>query len=497
MQTKVLYNPYLHQQAIHDSEVKRKFVMQPVRSGKDICLVNDNTKNLLKLMPMWKARPKTMVPKWNVWFVAETYKLLEQLYLDVLSYTPRELIIGSPSPELPKVSPKIKIVNGCTFSFRSAKNEAYLVAEGVDRLNITEAGELPRTAWELLRSRLSSPDRFQTSTLLANGTPRGQIDPANPIANHWFWDEIQAARSGQKKNADGWYWFEDKQLFGNIDHPILSLTPEGRAEIEDARNDPNFSERKFREDFLGECLPALIGDSAIKGFITSLHIGEMSFMPKLKLHRWWDFGRNYPAVTYHQFTEDNVWCWIGESVFTNADKLDTELADDVIEYTEQNFRNSDGGKLKQAQIVDRGDFEATHKEDSRRENTVEVLKSKGINLICETKRQGDEQLAIDVINARMRKNGDGTVNFMIHPRCTLGIRCLQGAWIYQTGKMGQYEYRKSSIAELHPWIDIFDTIKYGIVGVVQKQHDKVEAHSNQRPRGQKKIDSVTKAVYYE
>lgn len=497
MQTKVLYDPYLHQQAIHDSDAKYKFVMQPVRSGKNIANVNDNSKDMIMKHPMWRERDEKISPKWNVWWIAETYKLLEQLWRDVLAYTPREFIIGNPSTKPPMQNPEIQLIDGGRFSFRSALIEERLVGEGVDRVNITEAGELKRTAWELLRARIVSPDRFKTSTLFAEGTPRGQIDPANPIMNHYFWDEIQAARSGQKKNAEGWYWFEDKQLYGNIDHPILSLTPEGRAEIDEARNDPNFSERKFREDFLGECLPALIGDSAIKGFMTSLHIGEMSFMPKLKLHRWWDFGRNYPAVTYHQFTEDNVWRWIGECVFTNADKLDTELADDVIEYTEQNFRNSDGSKLKQAQIVDRGDFEATHKEDSRRENTVEVLKSKGINLICETKRQGDEQLAIDTINARMKIRGDGSVNFMIHPRCTLGIRCLQGAWIYQTGKMGQYEYRKSSIAELHPWIDIFDTIKYGIVGVVQKQHEAVQGPSNHKPRGERKKDSVTGAFYYE
>ena len=267
MDKRILYDPYPHQQAIHNSKARRKFDMKPVRSGKDIVMVNENTKDVIKKMPMWSARPDTMTPKWNVWFVAETFNLLEQLWRDVLAYTPKELFASEPLWG----KQEINLINGGRFKFRSAKNESYLVAEGLDRLNITEAGELPRTAWELLQSRLSSPDRFGTATLHANGTPRGQVDPLDPTKDHWFWAEICAARGGNG-DSESWYWFNDRKNYKGLEHPILSLTPEGRAELDRKRNDPNFSERKFREDYLGECLPVVIGDPAIERFNRDFHV---------------------------------------------------------------------------------------------------------------------------------------------------------------------------------------------------------------------------------
>jgi hypothetical protein len=465
MDNRILYDPYPHQQAIHNSKARRKYDMKPVRSGKDIVMVNENTKDVIEKMPMWSARPETMKPKWNVWWVGETYKLLEQLYRDVLAFTPRELIVGNPSPKLSKQSPEIRLINDCVFSFRSALNEAYLVAEGIDRLNITEAGELPRTAWELLQSRLSSPDRFGTASLHANGTPRGQVDPLDPTKDHWFWAEIEAA-SGGSGDSESWYWFRDRKNYDGLEHPILSLTPEGRAELDRKRNDPNFSERKFREDYLGECLPVVIGDPAVERFDRDFHVRDFDFIPRYELHRTWDFGRNYPAVVFHQITKDNLWLVPHSIVGIESDLLDEELADKVIDVTSRLFRNPDGSQLSKEQIKDDGDFEATHKQDSRRETTVEVLKSKGIDLNVTPTLHGDEEVAINHLNGRMKIRHDGKPNILIHPRNELLIKCFEGAWVYETATVKGYEYRKDKIAEIHPWIDIFDAMKYFIVRVL-------------------------------
>jgi hypothetical protein len=241
MQTRDLYQPYPHQRPRHESKAKYKYVMDPVRSGKDICMVNDNTIDIINKKDIWMNRPDTMVPKWNIWNVAETYKLLKQLWRDFLVYTPKEFIDGSPNMKMPQVDPQFTMFDGrVMMSFRSAHEESRLVAEGVDRMNATEAGELPKTARELLRARMSSPDRFQHSSLYANGTPRGQFDPADPVNPHWFWAELQSARQGKTPDAAGWYWFEDKHNYEGLDHPILSQTPEGRLEIERHRHDPDF-----------------------------------------------------------------------------------------------------------------------------------------------------------------------------------------------------------------------------------------------------------------
>jgi len=456
----ILYNPYPHQQEIHDSNAKRKFVMQPVRSGKDVALVNDNTKDLITKMPMWSQRSDKISPKWNVWFVGETFNLIEQLWRDVLAYTPLELFAGEPS--VGKM--EIPIVNGGRFKFRSARNEEYLVAEGLDRLNITEAGELPTTAWELLQTRTISPDRVETATIFADGTPRGQIDPKNPTKEQWFWAEVKAGRgfNADKNYQEGWYWFEDKVRFGNIEHPILSLTPEGRVAIEKKRNDPNFSELKFREDIGGECLPTVLGKSIIRKFMPDLHVSESAvYSPRYDLYRVWDFSRNYPAVTFHQRYSDDTWAVIDEFVPIEQDLLDTELAEKVIEWTWKNHARLDKDK-----IFDIGDFEANQKQDSRRDTTVEALYKKGINLDTTPTKPGDEALAIELLNARLKLRQNGAPNIIIHPRCNLCIRAFSGMWIHKVIKIAGIESYKPYVEEIHPWIDIFDTFKMFIVNVL-------------------------------
>jgi len=492
--SRILYNPYPHQQAIHDSLVKRKYIMQPIRSGKDICLVNDNTKFVIETMPIWSARPDTMSPKLNIWFVAETYELLSQLWRDVLAYTPRELLAGEPKFG----NLEIPIINGGRYKFRSAKNESYLVAEGLDRLNVTEAGELPQTAWDLLQSRLSSPDRLELASMFADGTPRGQVDPQNPTKDHWFWAEVKAARGGNGQ-AESWYWFEDRHNYGGLEHPILSLTVEGQVELNRKRNDPNFSERKFREDYLGECLPVVLGDPAIEGFNRVMHVRPVQFSARYRLHRTWDFGRNYPVVIWHQVTGDNVWHVLYSLVGMKANLLDEELAARVIEITSRNFRNGDGSELSQNQIVDDGDFEATHKEDSRMESTVEMLKSKGITLRVTPTRWGDEEVAINHLNGRMKIRSNGDPNIIIDPCNDLLIRCFEGAWVYETSTIKGYEYRKDKIAEIQPWIDIFDAMKYFITRVLVPGDLQIMRHETrkQTARVRVKVDADGTPIGYE
>ena len=133
------------------------------------------------------------------------------------------------------------------------------------------------------------------------------------------------------------------------------------------------------------------------------------------------------------------------------------------------FKNVDGSKLRAEQIRDYGDFEATHKEDSRRESTQEMLKIKGINLVVNPTKQGDELLAINHLNGRMKIRFDGSTNILIHPRCVNSIRCFSGAWVYETAKIKGFEYRKDTIAKIQPWVDIFDADKYYITNVIGPQ----------------------------
>lgn len=470
MREHTLYNPYPHQLAMHQSKAKRKYAMFPARSGKDVWMVNDALLDTIAKRDMWMARSgRDYRPRWNCWFVAETYQLLEQLWRDMLAYCPRELLEPGQALTFNKGGDlEIKIVGDGRFKFRSARNEQFLVAEGLDQLNVTEGGELPTTAWELLQSRTSDASRMANCTVRCNGTPRGQIDPLDPTKEQWLWGELcNARKSKQFDIAEGFYWYEDKANYNNLEHPILSLTVEGKKELDFQRSNPNLSPRKFREDYLGECMPIVLGDPAIVGFNMLEHVRPFEFNPRYKVYRSWDFGRNYPVVTFHQITKENVWYVLFELVGIKADMLDMELADAVIEATNRLCRDSTGKAISKGQIVDRGDFEATHKEDSRRESTVEMLRTKGIDLMVTPTRQGDEMLAIDHLNGRMKMRFTGETNIVIHPRCEYTIRCFNGAWVYETSKIHGFEYRSDSIAVIQPWIDIFDTFKYFIVNVLQ------------------------------
>ena len=470
MDDRILYEPYDHQLAVHQAKTPQKFVMWPVRQGKDVVMVNDRLLDTITKMPIWKERnERDYRPKWNCWWVAKTYRLLEQLWRDVLAYTPYELWECTPSPKIQPSDPKMYLKNDCIFSFRSGLHDEYLVAEGVDQLNITEAGELPSSAWELLQARASDASRLKLCTIFANGTPRGKVDPQDPTRDQWFWGEVKSARMGMNPRATGFYWFEDRKYFNNIEHGILSLSEEGRAELARQKQNPNLSERKFREDYMGECLPIVLGDPAITGFDMEQHIQPIEFQARYKLYRTWDFGRNFPVVIFHQLTKDNIWLVHREIVGIHADMLDTELADLVIETTNKYFRNTNGQSLTRGQICDYGDFEATHKEDSRRESTLEALKLKGIDLGVQPTKPGDELLAINHLNGRMKIRFNGQPNIIIHPSCENTIRCFNGAWVYETGKIKGFEYRKDTIAEIQPWIDIFDAFKYFITNVVNPQ----------------------------
>ena len=499
MSEHILYDPYDHQLAVHKAHTPQKFVMWPVRQGKDVVMVNDRILDTINKMPMWSQRnERDYRPKWNCWWVAKTYRLLEQLWRDVLAYMPKELFDKPPSPKIQPSDPKMYLKNDCIFSFRSGLHDEYLVAEGVDQLNITEAGELPTSAWELLQARASDASRLSLCTIFANGTPRGQVDPQDPTRDHWFWGEVRAARMGLNPRATGFYWFEDRKYFENREHGILSLTDEGRAELARQKQNPNLSERKFREDYMGECLPIVLGDPVIVGFNMALHIQPIEFQQRYKLIRSWDFGRNFPVVIFHQITKENVWLVHHEIVGIHADMLDTELADLVIETTNKYFRNTNGQPLTRGQVEDYGDFEATHKEDSRRESTIEMLKGKGVDLVVKPTRSGDELMAIEHINGRMKIRSDGSQNIILHPRCENSIRCFNGAWVYETAKIKGFEYRKDSIATIQPWIDIFDAFKYLITNVIAPHDLQVMRHDRQvnRPRTVVKTDKDGAPIGY-
>jgi hypothetical protein len=211
-------------------------------------------------------------------------------------------------------------------------------------------------------------------------------------------------------------------------------------------------------------MEAIEGVEAIHGFNQALQVREFDPIYQKELWRTWDFGLKWPVVTFHQFDSDYTWRIPAMVHPFNEGKLDEDLADDVITMTNELFPGFDKSK-----VHDAGDFEAVQKTDQRRNSTIAMLRAKGINLMVRPTSDGDEQHAIQTLNARMKLRQDGTPNIMIHPRCKLLIRALGGKIQHQTGKSAGVDYVMPNIAEIHPWIDIFDTLKYAVMHIPQLQ----------------------------
>lgn len=419
--------------------------MWPIRSGKDYLSVAEGIKLTVENFADWRQRHIT--PRWHGWFVGPTYPLTEQLWRDLKRMFPKELMVGRPN----ETKMQIKLIEDGLIEMKSADDPERLVSVGLDFVHGTECALWKPDVWEdSLRGRLSSPGRPPGRALL-NSTPRGQTVG---LELHWFWHMVLQGKNPEKwKELRSWYWYETGKP-----HPLIS-----QEELEKVKNDPTVSERMFRQNYLGECLPSVEGKPICPRFTPAIHVSDrVVFNPAYPLYRSWDFGRNYPVVTFHQFYRDEPWAILAEICPFKQDLIDEELGYLVDEFTQTHFPN--------AKCYDYGDFEGNQRQDSRRQTTIEVMRRRyNIVIVSSPTRKGDERMAIDILNSRLKVRNDGQPGILIHPRCIMTIQGFSGGWYYATGKTGEVSWIREEVAETHPAIDIFDSVKYFINHVVRPQ----------------------------
>jgi len=484
---RTLYDPYPHQLTVHQWDAKIKVLVMPVGSGKDIVSLEDSIIDMMAKRDIWRVRDDKFNPKWHIWLLSPTYKLGEQLWRDAKALFPYELRDG----EVIDGKMKMPLIDDALLQVRSADNPEWLVAEPVDRIVVTEAWLLKRRAWEIAQTRMSRPGRFELSSAILNSTPDDTTDPDDPEKDHYLWEMVQEGRDPANwKNIRSLYWFDDKVNYDNLEHPILSRTEAGRNEMNRQRHNPNLSTLEFRRQYKGEAISSQAGKAAITGFLPGVHLGEPEPLYDEHLWRLWDFGRQWPVCTLHQFNKANQLLTYGICAPYNQDKLDTEFAEEVETLTDEIFP-----EFERSMIHDRGDFEATHKTDQRRDSTIEELKKMGIILGVKPTEQGDEQNAIQVLNARLKLRQDGSPNWIIHRRCKLLIKALQSEKIQHpiTRTAGIEQTNSKKIAEVHPWIDIFDSLKYGVMHIPQLKvrGSEYKYKPPQSPTVRQKYDKVT------
>ena len=280
-----------------DDGARFDVVAMQARSGKGVTGANEVVKRTSEMFKLWSVRDtKEYHPRWVVWCVAPTYDLAEQQWLDVQAYLPKRFWRGEPvkSPIM-----RIPLICDGVIEFKSADRPQMLVSKPVDFLWITEAREIKSQVWSFLRQRLMSPGRSQYSRAFIEGTVGRMSDPDDPLKLQWFYAMMLSGR-GPERNPEyrSFYWYDDKVNYGNLDHPILSRTPEGQAEVESLRNDPNMSEDEFQMGVLGRFLSGRTGKPVIKGFQPPIHVAgapkdslidPLPYNPRYDLLRWWDF----------------------------------------------------------------------------------------------------------------------------------------------------------------------------------------------------------------
>lgn len=446
------YAPLPHQQAVHDNVAPERLLMWPVGSGKNICGCAETIFLTYEKLPIWSRRTQE-TPKWQVGVFGPTYDIIKQWQADLVNMLPPELVIKN-------VDGEVVLKYGAVYKFVSCSKKENIVAFGCDIVVIDEAGDISDEAYELIMGRAIREGRM--GYLIYQGTPRGQMSKKNPTKFSWTWQTyLESQKPDNKDKIKAFYWFEDKRNFNNMDHPVLSLTDTGRAKLERAKNNPKISESKYSEDFLGECLAKIIGKSAIKNFIPSMNIQNIEYIPRYQLIRSWDFGRNYPAVYFHQLLPGNRWHTIDELCLFEQDLLDSELAERVIEYTAQNFPEAHSNS--KTNLYDCGDFEAIQETDQRRESTIAMLRGKGIKLVCEPTLAGDEKKALGIMDKFLQVRNDGQPGWIISPKCEWLKACLSGMWVYPKHKTQDSEWYEEKVAEIHPAIDVFDSCKYLVI----------------------------------
>ena len=451
------YAPYPHQQEVHEAKSRIKAVMWPIRSGKDYSAIPEWIKETIVRMPEWSARTD-VTPRWHTWGIGPTFPLTKQLWRDIKRLCPRELMAGPPREN----DMSIPLINDGLLEMKSADDPERLVASAIDFVMGTECGLWKPEVWSMsVRGRLSSPGRFGKAIL--NGTPQGQVDLNDPRMLHWFWSMVLQGRNPDNWDyLRSWYWYEDRVRFGGLEHPILSRTHEGKKELEAVKKDPNISDRYFRQNYMGECLPVMSGRPVIVGFDTQTHVDFFEFNNIRETYISIDFGRNYPFATIHQFSGDGKWWVLGEFAPIQEDLTDEEFIYRLQMYVNELCPDAVRGRMHWL-----GDHESVQKQDSRRDSTKDMMRNKfKINLLTMPTRKGDELLAIDVMNGRMKLFGK-TPSLVIHPRCSFSIQCFLGGWFFKTGKTKDYSWTEDKCAEVHPYIDCFDTFKYVVRHVIR------------------------------
>ena len=221
-----------------------------------------------------------------------------------------------------------------------------------------------------------------------------------------------------------------------------------------------------------------IGKRFFQSFNQQLHVKDVRPIKGKEIVRGWDFGFHWPAVLFCQRVEldDEADRLV---IFDEYHVPDIELDDfakEVIayslkEYPQYSFRDfcDPAGK----QVTDKGP-----------RSSIDILNKYGV--WPGYRYLHDESYGWGIIRQQLIQRPSGEVGLHVDPRCKLTIEGFGGELHFPPYREGQRT--KDTPAEKHPYIDIFDALKYLAVGLFDiRQQQAIREDAYRRPKDIKPV----------
>jgi len=195
------------------------------------------------------------------------------------------------------------------------------------------------------------------------------------------------------------------------------------------------------------------GDKFFKEFDRGLHIGGFKYDPQTPVLRGWDFGFHYPALVVGQFDKDDR-LWILGS-FRLEELVFDDFLKEALEWCGKNFPAE-----KYCDFIDPAGFQRTHHNPL---TDADVMNRAG--LFPSGKRVMEDKAARQ-FRLLLAPRKDRTPGLMVEEGASEMISLFLQGLTFPEKAAGAKGESGEGPQELHPWIDLWDAMKYLAAGVM-------------------------------
>lgn len=408
------------------------------------------------------------------WYVTPTFELVEFATQLLKKWIPSEL---KPHWDGQKkdfyLMPYIKTDHfkdhRVKLSMRSGLHPELLLVDTVDVNVLDESRELSALVRKNTQSRLHRPGAAGIELVMGSGGPK--FDPDDAEKPHWFYDFCLRCMSGQYSDMMGWKIGVNSPLR----HP--EMTPEivEKAKRELA-NDPLIFERDYNAEFIGRG-----DDRPVIAVYSPVHqFKEISdrYRPEVTLHHEWDFGYGHPALSIHQFDNQQHWLILGERVGTDI-RLET-FAREALQWVKTRWPD--------AEIVRVAADHAGKQHKDTGEPSFDILQSiyesmgfGRLSIDSVPNTEENLELGEDIIAKQCAMRADNTPGLLVNESCMIINEALSGGWRQDTKKVypsGRPKPKKDGYFDhLGDTVRIFALNCFDVIGDKRTKSKKLQSAS--------------------